>query len=337
MANRTLLILFDKKLADDFFGLCLLASGMVHDTIFLKELTNSNRSMQQLGATFGELLIPPPTPNEPYPPLPLEVDDEYIYVDHVDPQPSGIISKLAGFNLNIRIYSTLTPLTTMEMAYGIDEVFDYHRQKRVLGECLSAVKRVLDLAPNELMLQPGSQPGEFSPPAERAYFPPMPEYPGIRANGNDMLPWPSTNPDARRKLQYEIQKANIYASQLGTRSYIVEKYWNLQDAYNNLKDDMKISSPGLVASGLDGILPKAPTSNSDSIESMVVNERENIVKDLLRVLGSISQVNMEPNGGSFVSSSNLLCIKHQANCYRSTKSARLHPHYLIHHKTERGL
>jgi len=29
-------------------------------------------------------------------------------------------------------------------------------------------------------------------------------------------------------------------------------------------------------------------------------ERENIVRDLLRVLGSISQVNMEPNGGSFI-------------------------------------
>ena len=29
-------------------------------------------------------------------------------------------------------------------------------------------------------------------------------------------------------------------------------------------------------------------------------ERETIVKDLLKVLGSISQVNMEPNGGSFL-------------------------------------
>ena len=74
--------------------------------------------MQQLGATFGELLIPPPTPTEPYPPLPLEVDDQYIYVDHIEPQPKEITSKLAGFNLGIQIYQTLTPLATMEMAYG---------------------------------------------------------------------------------------------------------------------------------------------------------------------------------------------------------------------------
>ncbi|KAL3423309.1 hypothetical protein PVAG01_05056 [Phlyctema vagabunda] len=259
------------------------------------------RSMQQLGATFGELLIPPPTPNEPYPPLPLEVDDEYIYVDHVDPQPPGTISKLTGFNLGIQIYMTQTPLATMEMAYGIDEVFDWHRQKRVLGECLNAVKRILDMAPRELMLQPGSQPGEMA--FERQYFPPMPDNPGMRSNKYQQFPQ-QENPDARRQLQYEIQKANIYVSQLGTRSYIVEKYWALQDAYNQIKASQGglsgQNSPGLMASGLDGMFPKGSLGNSDQFEAIVVNERENIVTDLLKVLASISQVNMEPNGGSFI-------------------------------------
>jgi hypothetical protein len=263
-----------------------------------------SRSMQQLGATFGELLIPPPTPNEPYPPLPLEIDDEYIYVDHVDPQPVGVVSKLTGFNLGIKIYSTLTPLATMEMAYGIDEVFDWNRQKRILGECLRAVKRVLDDMPRALMLQPGSKTGEFEA-VERQYFKPMPDYPGARSNGHEMGQFPPGSPEARRQLQFEIQKANIYASQLGTRSYIVEKYWNLQEAYDRLEKagaGTNLSSPGLMASGLDGIIPKTPqTSSFDGIETNVAQERENIVKDLLRVLGSISQVNMEPNGGSFVS------------------------------------
>ena len=295
------LITLDRRLVGGYSGLCLWESGSCFHVLGWSLLT-LQRSMQQLGAAFGELLIPPPTPTEPYPPLPMEVDDEYIYVDHVDPQPPGIISKLTGFNLGIKIYSTLTPLATMEMANGIDEVFDWNRQKRVLEECLRAVKRVLDIIPRELMLQPGTQPGEFDSSGYQ-YYPPTSDFSGARSNGD--REWQESS--ARRRLQYEIQKANIYASQLGTRSYIVEKYGNLQDAYDQIKvksgGDSTLSSPGLMASGLDGMLFKpSPAGSFDSIETNVPSERENIVKDLLRVLGSISQVNMEPNGGSFVSS-----------------------------------
>lgn len=265
--------------------------------------------MQQLGASFGELLIPPPTPNEPYPPYPVEVDDEYIYLEKVDPQPAGIISKLTGFNLACQIYMTVTPLATMEMTYGIDEVFDFNRQKRILDECLRSVKKVLNGAPKELLLiQPDVDGSGFSIP-ERRYYPPVQEYPGVRSNGVESLPWLQEPSDTRRKLQCEIQKANIYISQLGTRSYIVEKYWNLHEAHERAKaasgsSPLVTSSPGLAAAGLDGMLPKqSPSSNYDSTETVISNERENIVKDLLQVLGAISQLNMEPNGGSFVSHS----------------------------------
>ncbi|KAK0114059.1 hypothetical protein ONS96_014905 [Cadophora gregata f. sp. sojae] len=262
-------------------------------------------SIQQLGATFGELLIPPPTTNNPYPPLPIEVDDEYIFVDHVDAQPPGVLSKITGFNFNVRIYKTVTPLSTMELAYGIDEVFDWSRQKRVLEECLRNVKQVLEVVPQELMLQPGSNPGEFEQSAFQ-YYPPNTEYPGVRSNGSDANQWSIGKPDERRRLQFEIQKANIYASQLGTRSSFVDKYCNLFDAYEKVKnssgDAMQMGSPGVMAIGLDGMLPKqSPTSHYE--ETNVALERESIVKDLLKVLGCISQVNMEPNGGSFVSSS----------------------------------
>lgn len=271
---------------------------------------NTARSMQQLGASFSELVIPPPTPNEPYPPLPLEVDDQYIYVSHVDPQPAGVISEITGFNLGIQVYMTCTPLTTMEMAYGIDEVFDWNRQRRVLEECLRAVKVTLDHAPRELLLQPGNQPGEFGGlPSDRQYYPPAQDYPGVRGLGDEIKQGVSAeSPESRKRLQYEIQKANIYASQLGTRSYIVEKYWNLLDANNKIKAANPAAqtppaqnSPGIMALGLDGMLPKTPTSNYDMVESHMSTERETIVKDLLKVLASISQVNMEPNGGSFVS------------------------------------
>ncbi|KAH9208577.1 hypothetical protein DL95DRAFT_395158 [Leptodontidium sp. 2 PMI_412] len=259
-------------------------------------------SIQQLGANFGELLIPPPTSNNPYPPLPLEIDDEYIFVDHVEAQPAGVLSKLTGFNLNVRIYKTVTPLSTMEFAYGIDEVFDWNRQKRVLEQCLSNVKQVLEVIPQELMLQPGASPGEFEHSAFQ-YQPPNTDYPGVRSNGGDANQWPIGKSEERRRLQFEIQKANIYASQLGTRSSFVDKYCNLFDAYekvkNNSGDSMQMGSPGVMAVGLDGMLPKQSVT-SHYEETNITHERESIVKDLLKVLGCISQVNMEPNGGSFI-------------------------------------
>lgn len=279
--------------------------------------------MQQLGVSFGELVICPPTPTEPFPPLPLEVDDQHIYVDHVDPQPAGVVSELVGFNLGVSIYMTVTPFATMEMAWGIDEVFDWNRQRRVLEECLRNVKRTLENAPQELVLQFKTQNGEFEPMRERSYYPPAQEIPGARGIGEDIRQgaFEAHSPDERRWLQYEIQKANIYSSQLGTRSYIVEKFWNLLDAYTKMKNSSSPpsgqNSPSSITLPLDGSLPKNvfginnsvnnnSTGNSqgnyDMVEIQMSSERENIVKDLLKVLASISQVNMEPNGGSFVCS-----------------------------------
>jgi hypothetical protein len=260
-----------------------------------------SRSMQQLGGSFGELLIPPPTKSEPYPPLPLEIDDEYIFEQSVQPQPLGTISKLKAFNLNCKIFQTVTPLATMELAYGIDSVFDINKQKQVMEGCLRAVKTVLNDIPRELMLQPGSQAGEFAASAT-PYYPPMPAYPGMQTNGNDTIQRIQESLEKRRMLQFEIQKANIYASQLGTRSYIVEKYWTLETAHDEMKmtsgGGSNLSSPDVITVGLDGMLSKQAPSKADEIN--IANERESVVKDLLQMLGSISQVNMEPNGASFV-------------------------------------
>jgi hypothetical protein len=255
-----------------------------------------SRSMQQMGGSFGELLIPPPTKTEPYPPLPMEVDDEYIYEQYVQPQPPGTISKLKAFNLNCQIFETVTPLATMELAYGIDYVFNIKKQKQIMHGCLRAVKKVLNNIPRELMLEPGSKAGEFATSAA-PYYPPMPAY-----SGTDTMQHAQEILEKRRKLQFEIQKANIYASQLGTRSYIVEKCWNLETAYEEIQTGQggnnNLSSPGVVTIGLDGMLPLQSPSKADEIN--IANERESVVKDLLQMLGSISQVNMEPNGASFV-------------------------------------
>ena len=262
--------------------------------------------MQQLGLPISELIMPPPTPKNPYPPLPLEIDDEYISEEQIiSPQP-GIVSKITGFNLNIAIYKTLTPLTTMELAYGIDEAFDLARQKKILAECLHSAEQVLKDAPPELLLQPGSQPGEFATSSDSKY-PPISNYPPGISNGHNLGQWSQPSREDRRKLQYEIQKANIYASQLSTRSHIIEKYFALQEAHQlkqnsaaSAGQDPTIGSPENIISGLETMGSLGPTSGVDATQAHFASQREEIIKELLRVITSINQVNMEPNGGSFV-------------------------------------
>lgn len=258
------------------------------------------KSLQQMGASCGELFVPPATNTEPYPPLPTEVDDAYIDVQHIQAQPPGLVSEIVGFNANVRIFCSYNGLSAMELAYGVDEIFDWGRQKRILEGCLRAVKTALDDVPQELMLRPSSRTGSFG---AGAY-----DQDGVcRAAGGD-LPGGQTysgmqNGDAfaaRRKIQWEIQKANIYASQLGTRSHIVEKYWNLCDAHNRLRAEASPAPDPLSATNAGGNQTMREGGEFDLSEQDFAAERENIVKDLLNVLGTINQVDMEPNGGSFV-------------------------------------
>lgn len=260
--------------------------------------------MQQLGASFGELNILPATPTEPLPPLPVEVDDTYIYPNEIAPQPVGIVPIIAGFNINVRIYTSYSTLSSAEMAVGVDELFDWDRQQKIFEQSLSRCKHVLDNIPDVLKVQhKDGQNGRFGQRRE-PYYPPMPEYASVRDPTLAALGGPPQ--EARRGTQYEIQKANIYATHLSIRSYIAEHYFTLLDKWNAAKTQQALqssalhSSPHILAAGFDRLLP-ASNVDSKALEATMENEREQVVKDLLIVLGSIDMVNMEPNGDSFVS------------------------------------
>lgn len=268
------------------------------------------KSMQQLGAAFSELVIPPPTSTEPYPPLPAEVDDFCIYPTHTERQPGGLLPVIAGFNANVRVYSSYNPLATMEMAWGIDAVVDWDRQKRVLHESLRRCKDSINELPPELTVHFPSHP--FVAPEQNngpGHYPGLAQ-PHLSRDPASSLMSPTqrseVEPSAeqRRQMQCEIQKANVYASSLSTRSYIVEKYWSLCEARDRARSQVPFhpNSPGvgITAAGLDGLIPNAPTSNPDMVEQEMRQERDSIVRDLLVVLGSIDEVNMEPNADSFV-------------------------------------
>ncbi|KAK0648108.1 hypothetical protein B0T16DRAFT_324136 [Cercophora newfieldiana] len=280
------------------------------------------RSMVQLGAPQSEIVLPPPTPSEPYPELPAEVDDRYILRSQILGQPDGIISLLTGFNHAIKIYMTMNGLVSVELSYGITTL-PFHDQKVMLDECVQAVKQVMEMLPRDLTLmnmQYDSGNGEVShgmgnfplsdpqlsmlddlggfqyyPPAYPAHQPPQ-----------DIRHMMETHPERRRLLQYEIQKANIYVSQLATRSYYVERYLNLRDAHRQHMraqaaqaytpgDGIDSSSKSVAAAALQAV-----AEQPDPIDESMSAEREQVVQSLVTVLGSISQRNLEPNGGSLI-------------------------------------
>ncbi|KAK4113224.1 hypothetical protein N656DRAFT_648583 [Canariomyces notabilis] len=290
------------------------------------------RSMSQLGAPHGEIVLPPPTPSEPYPEFPVEVDDQYILAHQILGQPEGTVSLLTGFVQAIKIYMTMNGLVSVELSYGI-ATLPFHDQKVMLDECLQAVKHVMDDLPRELridlnspdsganhgldnLLPTNSQTSNLfddSGAGGLAYL----NLGYQQQTPADFRHIVSAHPERRRLLQYEIQKANIYASQLATRSYYVERYLNLRDAH---REHVRQAA---AAAGASSFTPNGggdasnPTdtanANNKSVaaaalraaaehhtQQHMVAERELIVQNLLTVLTTISQRNLEPNGGSLI-------------------------------------
>jgi hypothetical protein len=245
----------------------------------------SCKTIHQCGSEFSELVIPPETPSMPYPPFPVEVDDFCIFPGHIEPQPVGLVPMISGFNANVRIFMSYSPLSTMELAWGIDALVDLDRQKKVLRDSLERCKSAIRELPSVLVIWPSDN------------------NPFAVHNGNElgldfasMARDPATlnpntvdaTPEDRRKRQYEIQKANIHGSGLCTRSYI-----QAENAESGLSSE--------VAAELDGLLSEGAASSGDALDRSMSEEREKIIKDLLVVLSSVDRVNMEPNADSLVS------------------------------------
>ncbi|KAI2466176.1 hypothetical protein F4781DRAFT_406575 [Annulohypoxylon bovei var. microspora] len=243
------------------------------------------RSMTQLGVSINEIPLPPPTSQEPYPEQPLEVDDEYIYSGQILSQPEGTVSLITGFNRNIRVYMTMNELVGVDMCYGIN-FFDWTAQKNILSNGLATAKQTADDLPPELQvktdnLQHLQNHTMGFDDSDLEYYPPaLP----ITQPANDLRRVFAEQPMRRRHLQFEIQKANIQMSQLATRSYFVERYLNLRD--------VRRTDPNFAE--------RAKTEEKDDRDSMMEIERELIVQNLVTVLASISQRNMEPNGCSLI-------------------------------------
>lgn len=197
--------------------------------------------------------------------------------------------------MNVRIFLSYSSLSTAEMAFGMDEVFDWDRQQRIFEQSLQRCRQILENMPDVLKVQSKAARDNLTQP-KQPYFPPLPDFDGMRDPALSNFD-SAEGQDLRR---YEIQKANVYASHLATRSYLVEKYFVLHGKAKAKAQGNVQSSPNALASGLDRFVSSS-AADAEALEKAMSEERELVVKDLLVVLGSIDMVNMEPNGDSFVS------------------------------------
>lgn len=255
------------------------------------------RSFSQLGGSQTDLVIAPSTPSLPYPASPENIDDIYIVANQINDQPEGQSTLLAGFRYAIDIYVTMNGVVSLELAYGMSTL-PWTDQRLLLKDGLLAAKSIIDNLPAELQLGNKDEVNAEEALEDIAmhYVPPV--WPNAQPP-HDVRNAFTTQPHRRRRLQYEIQKANIFVSQLATRSYFVELYFDLRDVYVADKQAGSATDPSMQQQQQQQEADDDDAEDKEILELMA-QERELIVQNLLTVLGSISQRNLEPNGGSMI-------------------------------------
>lgn len=264
----------------------------------------SVRSLQQHGVSQWNLNIPPENPLDPYPPLPLEIDDRYLTPTVILPRPPGVVSELSGFNTNVRIFTTYNDLASLELVRELDDIVGWELQKKKLEEALQAVKDVIEGLRLELVVNPHDPhpqiPDQRYPspgPSGPSFVQDMAQFARIDFNEAPM----GYNPVEERKLvQLGVQKANINANQLSTRLYLVSKSMNLYDVHvrSESSDEHGKTSVGVIAPLLDRY--GQSTDHISATEQDIANQREDIVRTFLLLLGSMNQNTVNTYGTSFI-------------------------------------
>ena len=240
-------------------------------------------ALQQLGIPIRELNMPPPTNSEPYPDLPMEIDDRYIIPQGVRPAPHGEISRLVGFNAISKVYKSCTDVCSMDVAYGSNELFDWANQRQVLQQSINTVKDALRGLPSELLFTqepssvPAAQPQQNHPPPTHGY--------PILNGGRVFMQTESEH----QQIQYEIQKLNLTAAEIATRSFLIEKYSVLSDKAQSYEKQAHGDSDG-----------------QDNMDEMR-EDRDAMIKDFLRMIRDLDLMYFDASGLGFVRLPSLSC------------------------------
>ncbi|KAL9597153.1 MAG: hypothetical protein Q9219_005319 [cf. Caloplaca sp. 3 TL-2023] len=250
-------------------------------------------AFQQLGLPSRELSMPPPTGSEPYPDLPVEIDDAYILPQGLRPVPREEVSALAGFNAIMKVYKVCIDVCAMEMAYGINELFDWTRQRRILRESINAAREVL--SKESLSSKATGHPRHNYPPPTQGY--PNPN--------RDQIPVQTES--ERKTIQTEIQKANLVAAEIATRSYLIGKYSILSDKVHELSE-----------------------GGPDGADDEMGEDRDLMIKDFTRMIRDLDLTYLEANGLGFTNKLRQV-VSSLVNLPPHRKSAfhrRVEPHLL---------
>jgi len=236
------------------------------------------RRLQQIGMPAEEMNILPAGRSRSYPPLPMEVDDRYIMQDQVLPQPQGTVSELLGFNANIRVYLSYNKLSIVEIADYANEMPTEQIRKRLLEQSLRSIKRAFENLPTDLtfsfgprMEKPHTE-SNYPPPKQDVLEPQQADYP------TGQLQDPYTE---RRRAQLEVQRADLAATQLVSRFYIVDKYSSI----------ITTSESQNLGEAQEG---------TGAAELNIMNEQEDITRSFVALLGTLGQYSIEYYGTAFV-------------------------------------
>jgi hypothetical protein len=279
------------------------------------------RSLTQLSGSHHDIVVLPETDQEAYPDLPALVDDEFILADHLGAQPTGVTPLTAGFNWAIAMYRTMDPLVKIGISGGMT-TRSWEEQRELLMDALTAAKHAVDGIPESLRVPLSSDANlEQRPPSGRGtemmptppvaafadqapdarYYPPAHQTP---TQANDLRQLFATDPVFKRATQLQIQKANIYTSQMATRSYYVENYFSLREAQPSKVASAEKADAFLAAEHHDGNESgsghRRGRTRGEEIHMAMTVERELIVTDLLAVLAALQQRSLEPNGAALI-------------------------------------
>lgn len=171
-------------------------------------------SVQQSGISPLDLMFPPPDPSDPYPSLPLEVDEVLLTPTGAHPMPLGLMSAIAGFNTSVRIYNAYRDLASIESSLELLSSINsaakaglHEEQSKLLQTSLLEVKQIQRDLPPEVSLSPQATPSQ----SQNRTFPTLVPQLGIDTGPTD---W--NRPDERKRIQLALQKVNIHHSFLYT-------------------------------------------------------------------------------------------------------------------------
>lgn len=202
------------------------------------------KTMQQLGENCAEVAYQFPSSSRMETPLPLERDDVHIFNNSFESQAYATMSELTGFTQIVRVYQATLPLADLDPAFSSDTKHDLQTRRAVIKSCLDACKLVPTLPDTPT-----------NPYRELQDF--------LNGNARGQL---ADDPMEQRNQQIAMQKADLDASAIATRFYLVDLFW------------------------------KAGSSDADNdqqLEQEMREERSGICKDLLHLVGRAGSLQVE--------------------------------------------